>query len=106
MTPSTPSAQPFDPGLAAAARRGRPGVVLDQRPPGRGRAPHRLGARAEAAHRGEPEPGRAVALVVLGGCTAAEVAGHEDIPLGTAKTRIRLGLMRLRVAMRAPAIQP
>ncbi|HWL96560.1 MAG TPA: RNA polymerase sigma factor [Nocardioidaceae bacterium] len=53
-----------------------------------------------------PSQARAVALVVLGGCTAAEVGEHEDIPLGTAKTRIRLGLMRLRVAMRVPATQP
>ncbi len=53
-----------------------------------------------------PSQARAVALVVLGGCTAAEVGKHESIPLGTAKTRIRLGLMRLRVAMRASATQP
>lgn len=44
------------------------------------------------------EQARAVALAVLGGCTAQEVGRHEDIPLGTAKTRIRTGLRRLREA--------
>jgi RNA polymerase sigma factor (sigma-70 family) len=43
---------------------------------------------------------RAVTLAVIGGCTAAEVSQHEGIPLGTAKTRIRSGLRRLRAAMR------
>jgi RNA polymerase sigma factor (sigma-70 family) len=42
---------------------------------------------------------RAVTLAVIGGCTAAEVSRHEGIPLGTAKTRIRSGLRRLRAAM-------
>lgn len=42
---------------------------------------------------------RAVTLAVIGGCTAAQVSAHEDIPLGTAKTRIRAGLRRLRMAM-------
>lgn len=47
-------------------------------------------------HRIAPEQARAVVLAVLGGCTAAEVARREQIPLGTAKTRIRAGLRRLR----------
>lgn len=42
------------------------------------------------------EQARAVALSVLGGCTAAEIGEREGIPLGTAKTRIRTGLIRLR----------
>lgn len=46
-----------------------------------------------------PEQARAVVLAVLGGCTAAEVAEREQIPLGTAKTRIRTGLRRLRATM-------
>jgi RNA polymerase sigma factor (sigma-70 family) len=50
-----------------------------------------------------PEQARAVALAVLGGRTAAEVGEHENIPLGTAKTRIRTGLMRLRAAMQEDA---
>jgi RNA polymerase sigma factor (sigma-70 family) len=45
------------------------------------------------------EQARAVVLAVIGGCTAAEVSRHENIPLGTAKTRIRSGLRRLRDAM-------
>jgi len=45
------------------------------------------------------EQARAVVLAVIGGCTAAEVSRHENIPLGTAKTRIRTGLRRLRAAM-------
>ncbi|WP_156254233.1 RNA polymerase sigma factor [Pseudactinotalea terrae] len=47
-------------------------------------------------HRLSPVQARAVVLAVLGGCTAAEVADREGIPLGTAKTRIRDGLRRLR----------
>lgn len=43
-----------------------------------------------------PTQARAVVLAVLGGCTAAQVAAHEGIALGTAKTRIRSGLLRLR----------
>lgn len=47
-------------------------------------------------HRLSPEQARAVVLAVIGGCTAAEVAAREQIPLGTAKTRIRSGLRRMR----------
>ena len=32
----------------------------------------------------------------LGGCTAAEIAELEHIPIGTAKTRLRTALLRLR----------
>ncbi|HEY6531322.1 MAG TPA: sigma-70 family RNA polymerase sigma factor [Acidimicrobiales bacterium] len=47
-----------------------------------------------------PEPQRrAVVLAALGGRTASEVAAIERIPLGTAKTRIRLGLRRLRAEL-------
>jgi RNA polymerase sigma-70 factor (ECF subfamily) len=47
-----------------------------------------------------PEPQRrAVVLAALGGRSASEVAVVEDVPLGTAKTRIRLGLRRLRAEL-------
>ena len=42
-------------------------------------------------------------LAVFGGCTAEEIGGREGIPLGTAKTRIRTGLRRLRQAEGLPA---
>ena len=44
------------------------------------------------------EQRRAVVLAALGGCTAAEISASEGIPLGTAKTRLRLGMAKLRLA--------
>jgi RNA polymerase sigma-70 factor, ECF subfamily len=38
----------------------------------------------------------AVVLTYWGGLTAEEVARHADVPLGTAKSRVRLGVRRLR----------
>lgn len=66
-------------------------------------AVHRLEtARAvHGLHRIAPEQARAVVLAVISGCTAAEVAQREGIPLGTAKTRIRTGLRRLRESARS-----
>jgi RNA polymerase sigma factor (sigma-70 family) len=43
-----------------------------------------------------PDQARAVVLAGLTGCSASQVAACEGIPLGTAKTRIRTGLLRLR----------
>jgi RNA polymerase sigma-70 factor (ECF subfamily) len=45
------------------------------------------------------EQARAIALAGLLGYTAREVGEIEDIPLGTAKTRIRTALIRLRAVM-------
>lgn len=58
-------------------------------------------AAADHLRRLPTEQARAVVLAVIGGNTAAEVAAHEQIPLGTAKTRIRTGLRRMRQAMEA-----
>lgn len=46
-----------------------------------------------------PEQARAVVLAVMAGCTAAEVSEREAVPLGTAKTRLRLGLLKLRASL-------
>ncbi|AYY14535.1 sigma-70 family RNA polymerase sigma factor [Actinobacteria bacterium YIM 96077] len=59
---------------------------------------HRLEAEAAIRRLNElaPEQARAVILAVIAGCPAADVSRHEGIPLGTAKTRIRTGLRRMR----------
>src|ERR671917_611035 len=50
-----------------------------------------------SALRALPEPQReAIVLAYWGGMTAAEMARRARVPLGTAKSRIRLGLARLR----------
>jgi RNA polymerase sigma factor (sigma-70 family) len=46
-----------------------------------------------------PEQQRALVLSAVYGRTAAEISDSESIPLGTAKTRIRSGMSKLRVAM-------
>jgi RNA polymerase sigma-70 factor (ECF subfamily) len=59
-----------------------------------------LAARARRAiARLAPEQRAALELAYLAGKTSAEVAELEGIPLGTAKTRIRTALLRLRDAL-------
>ena len=44
-----------------------------------------------------PEAQReAVALAYWGGLTSEEIAAHAGVPVGTAKSRVRLGITRLR----------
>ena len=58
--------------------------------------------RALAALPGEQA--RAVAMAGIYGMTAREIAESERIPLGTAKTRIRYGMQKLRAAYRPETI--
>jgi RNA polymerase sigma factor (sigma-70 family) len=56
--------------------------------------------RLATALRGLPvEQRRAVVLAGIGGRTAREVGEIEDIPVGTAKTRIRAAMLKLRDAL-------
>ncbi len=48
------------------------------------------------------EQRRALVLSAYYGLTASEIAVHESIPLGTAKTRIRAALQKVRAAVAAP----
>lgn len=49
-----------------------------------------------------PRQREALVLAYWGGLTAEEIARQERIPLGTAKSRIRLGLAKLRAEMAGP----
>ncbi len=53
-----------------------------------------------------PVQREAVGLVFYGGCTQAQVAERTGVPLGTAKSRIRGGLARLRECMDSEAHDP
>jgi len=57
------------------------------------------GVAEDVAQEAMPEQRRAVVLAAVYGRTALEISESEGIPLGTAKTRIRTALIRLRVAV-------
>jgi RNA polymerase sigma factor (sigma-70 family) len=83
-----------------------PATILDLDLAGAERLPDELVALRDDADRLvaamarlSPEQRRALVLAGLLGHTAREVSEHEGIPLGTAKTRIRTGLLRLRAAL-------
>ena len=58
---------------------------------------HEEGATVRAAVRRLPDAQReAVVMAYWGGLTADEIARRIEVPLGTAKSRIRLGLEKLR----------
>lgn len=79
---------PLDPWLAA--------LVADDAPEVSVVARDELDQTIAALHRLPGPQRRAVIDAVYLGMTAAEVATDEHIPLGTAKTRIRSGLIHLR----------
>jgi RNA polymerase sigma factor (sigma-70 family) len=83
-----------------------PDLLLNLAPPAAGRDPADVASvrddigRLRVALGGLPgEQRRAIVLAGVVGLSAREVAEREAIPLGTAKTRIRTALSRLRVAM-------
>ncbi len=49
-----------------------------------------------------PEQGRALVMAGIYGMTAQQVADSEKIPLGTAKTRIRTAMGKLRTTLASP----
>jgi RNA polymerase sigma factor (sigma-70 family) len=59
----------------------------------------RASSLRRALRRLPPEQARAVAMAGIYGMTATQIAVTEEIPLGTAKTRIRYGMQKLRAAL-------
>ena len=93
---------------AVRRRAGRPAVLLDSLEPLPSAAPGPLevsstaeeqrlvqGALAELP----VDQRKAIELTYFGGLTIAEMAEQENVPLGTAKSRLRLGLDRMRKAL-------
>ncbi|GGL20388.1 putative RNA polymerase sigma E protein [Sphaerisporangium melleum] len=95
IEPDTLGARPSPSGEAVAA--GEPGWAGADGDPERA---ERLSLELRGL---PPEQSRLLVLAVCYGFTAKEIAEREGIPLGTAKTRIRRGLARLRRALRADA---
>jgi RNA polymerase sigma-70 factor, ECF subfamily len=63
----------------------------------------RRGQLRAAVVRLPAEQREAVLLAFAGGLTAREIAARADLPLGTAKSRIRLGVARAREYLGEPA---
>ena len=63
----------------------------------------RRGQLRSAVVRLPAEQREAVLLAFAGGLSAREIAARADLPLGTAKSRIRLGLARARQHLGEPA---
>ena len=65
-----------------------------------------LAGEAREALRALPEEQRVVIVMAyLEGATQQEIAQRTGAPLGTVKTRLRLGLGKLRQVMNAPAVE-
>ena len=94
---------------ATASSSSRPGGAAraDERPVGGRRA--RRGPRRWSARRSRacPTPQReALVLAYWGGLTADQIARRSGVPLGTAKSRIRLGLSRSCARRSRPRARP
>jgi RNA polymerase sigma-70 factor (ECF subfamily) len=65
-----------------------------------------VGELRAALRRLPVEQARAIVLAGIAGMSASQVANREGIPLGTAKTRIRAGLQKLRATMDVKVNRP
>ena len=81
----------------------QPGVDLSNKPSDGGDDPleytalqFESGRLKDALHTLSPEQREVVVLAYYGGLTHSEIASHLGHPLGTVKTRMRLGLKKLR----------
>lgn len=88
-----------------------PGVVEQVASLARGPELEAVAADAGARLRGAiaglpPEQSRALSLAAFRGFTAAEVAEAEGIPLGTAKTRLRTAMSKLRASLENQGVGP
>jgi RNA polymerase sigma-70 factor (ECF subfamily) len=90
-------ADPVDPDLIVKMQ-----VPAAEASPAEVAAAHDDAVRLLAALRQLPvDQRRAVVLAGIGGRTAREIGELEDVPVGTAKTRIRTGLLKLRDSLLA-----
>jgi RNA polymerase sigma-70 factor (ECF subfamily) len=99
-------------GQAAGRAGDRLKVVAGQAQPGVGERPERVALQRcdrgtiGAALRGLPETQReALVLAYWGDLTADQIARRAGVPLGTVKSRIRLGLSKLRSELDESATQ-
>lgn len=53
-----------------------------------------------------PEQSRALVLAAFRGFTAREVAEAERVPVGTAKTRLRAAMLKLRASLEGQGVRP
>ena len=60
---------------------------------------HDVSAVREALTALPEDQRRALVMAAFGGMTVREIADREQIPLGTAKTRIRSAMLKLRTAL-------
>jgi RNA polymerase sigma-70 factor, ECF subfamily len=72
---------------------------IEDLPPAMLEREHDRSAVRDALGELPPVQREAIVLAYWGGLTAAQIAERSGVPLGTAKSRIRLGLARLRSAL-------
>jgi RNA polymerase sigma factor (sigma-70 family) len=95
-------AQPIDPDTLADL-----GVVSDDPEPADAAVLSETARAVRSAIRRLPlDQRRALVLSAFYGRTAQEIASGEGIPLGTAKTRIRSGMLKLRVLLAEATVRP
>lgn len=61
-------------------------------------------ALLQALQRIPPEQRRVIVLAYFGGMSQSEISMHINVPLGTVKKRIRLGLQKMRAALSPQAL--
>ena len=97
---------PAAPATASRSSSPRRGAALDERPSALAERERSARAVRDALGALPGAQREAVVLAYWGGLTADQIARRSGVPLGTAKSRIRLGLAKLRPRSRTPWRRP